>query len=104
MSADRYLPAARYVAQEFPGLLAHGGLQPCIDRYVLTESQTGDAWLFVVLDIDAEDDPGAYGNPDLLHYLSTALHDLPVFLSSSHSLRYAVLLNPLPPSTRNGDR
>ena len=104
MSADRYLPAARYVAQEFPGLLAHGGLQPCIDRYVLTESQVGDAWLFVVLDVDAADDPQAYGDPDLLRYLSTSLHELPVFLSSSDGLRYAVLLNPASPSTRSRDR
>ncbi|MBN2549502.1 MAG: hypothetical protein JXB15_10115 [Anaerolineales bacterium] len=93
MSAHRYLPAARYVAQAFPGILAERGLRPFISRFVLTETQQGDAWLFVVLEVSPEQPLEDYAAPEVLDYLSTALHGLPVVISNSYGMRYAVLLS-----------
>ncbi len=92
MSASRYLPAARYVAQAIPGILAELGLKPFISRFVLTETQQGNAWLFVVLEVSPQDHLEDYAASDVLHNLSTALYGLPVVISDSYGLRYAVLL------------
>jgi hypothetical protein len=92
MSVNRYLPAALNVAQAFPGILAQHGLKPFISRFVLTETQQGNAWLFVVLEVGPLSHPEDYAVPEVLHYLSKALHGLPVVISESYGLRYAVLL------------
>jgi hypothetical protein len=92
MSANRYLPAAHYVAQAIPGILARLGLRPFISRFVLTETHKGHAWLFVVLEVGPQNHPDDYAAPDVLDYLSTALHGLPVVISETYGLRYAVLL------------
>lgn len=94
MSANHYLPAARYVAQAIPGILAQLGLKPFISRFVLTETEQGHAWLFIVLEVNPQEHPEDYVAPDVLGYLSTALQDLPVVVSDSYGLRYAVLLSP----------
>lgn len=94
MSANRYLPAARYVARAFPGILAQRGLTPFISRFVLTETQQGHAWLFVVLEVNLLQPLEEYAASGVLDYLSTALHGLPVVVSDSYGLRYAVLLGP----------
>ena len=93
MSVNRYLPAARYVAQAIPGILAQRGLKPFISRFVLTETQKGNAWLFVVLEVSPVQHPEDYATSDVLYYLSTALHGLPVVISNSYGMRYAVLLS-----------
>jgi hypothetical protein len=93
MSANRYLSAAHYVAQTIPGILAQLGLTPSISRVVLTETERGDAWLFVVLDVDQMQTQEDYAAPKVLDYLSTALHGLPVVFSNTYGLRYAVLLS-----------
>jgi hypothetical protein len=92
MSVNRYLPAARYIAQAIPGILAQRGLKPFISRFVLTETQQGNAWLFVVLEVSPQQRLEDYAAPEVLRYLSTALHGLPVVISESYGLRYAVLL------------
>ena len=92
MSASRHLPAARYVAQAIPGILAELGLKPFISRFVLTETQQGNAWLFVVLEVSPQQPLEDYADPEVLDYLSTALQGLPVVISDSYGLRYAVLL------------
>jgi hypothetical protein len=92
MDIDRYLPAARYVARAIPGILAQLGLKPFISRYVLTETEQGNAWLFVVLEVSPLNHPEDYATSEVLHYLTTALHGLPVVISNSYGLRYAVLL------------
>jgi hypothetical protein len=92
MNVNRYLPAARYVAQAIPGLLAQRGLRPFISRFVLTETQQGNAWLFVVLEVSPLNYPEDYTATEVLDYLSRALHGLPVVISESYGLRYAVLL------------
>jgi len=93
MSVNRYLPAALYVADAFPGILSQRGLKPFISRFVLTETQQGNAWLFVVLEVSPLKHPEDYTAPGVLHYLSTALDGLPVVISESYGLRYAVLLS-----------
>lgn len=92
MSVNRYFPAARYVAEAIPGILAQIGLKPFISRFVLTETQYGNAWLFVVLEVDPLIHPEDYTSSDTLDYLSTALNGLSVVVSDSYGLRYAVLL------------
>jgi len=92
MSVYRYLPAARYVAQAIPGILAQRGLKPFISRFVLTETQQGNTWLFVVLEFSPLNYPEDYATSDVCNYLSRALHGLPVVISESYGLRYAVLL------------
>jgi hypothetical protein len=92
MSVNRYLSAARYVAWAMPGLLAQRGLNPFISRFVLTETEQGNAWLFVVLEVSRLQSVEDYAASDLMDYLSTALHGLPVVISDSYGLRYAVLL------------
>jgi hypothetical protein len=90
--ANRYLPAARHVAQAFPGILAQRGLKPFISRFVLTETQQGHAWLFVVLEVNILQPLEEYAASGMLDYLSSALRGLPVVISDSYGLRYAVLL------------
>ena len=92
MSAHRYLPAAHTVAQAIPGILAELGLKPFISRFVLTETEQAHAWLFVVLEVDQLGHPEDYSAPHVLDYLSMALQGLPVVISNSYGMRYAVLL------------
>jgi len=93
MSARRYLPAARAVAQAIPGILAEQGLDPLIRRFVLTETEQGDAWLFLVMDDSIVEALESYAASNVLSHLSTALHGHPVLFSNSLGLRYAVLLS-----------
>lgn len=92
MGVDRYLPAARDVAQAIPGILAQRGLRPFISRFVLTETEQGNVWLFVVLEISPLQPQKQYGSSEVLDFISTALNGLPVVISDSYGLRYAVLL------------
>lgn len=92
MTMNRYLAAARYVARTLPGLLAQCGLSPFISRFVLTETEQGHAWLFVVLEVSPLEHLEDYTAADVLAYLATGLHGLPVVVSASYGLRYAVLL------------
>jgi hypothetical protein len=105
VSITRYLPAARYAAQAVAGILARLGLTPYISRFVLTETQKGHVWLFVVLEVSQLDHPEDYSASHVLDQLSTSLHGLPVVVSQSYGLRYAVLLSsttrPGPPQQRD---
>jgi len=92
MSANRYLPAARNAAQTIPAILAQRGLKPFISRCVLTETERGAAWLFVVFEASPQEHPEDYAASDVLHDLSSALQGLPVVINNSDGLRYAVLL------------
>ncbi len=96
MSANRYLPAARIVAQTILGILAQHRLNPLIRRFVLTETERGAAWLFVVLDISPMKNLEAYAASDVLDHLSTEFHGHPVVINNSDDPRYAVLLSSLP--------
>jgi hypothetical protein len=94
LSANRYLSAAQTVADAIPGILAEQGLDPLISRFVLTESEQGNAWLFVVMDDSVLETLESYAAESVLFHLSTALHGHPVLFSNSYGLRYAVLLSP----------
>jgi hypothetical protein len=103
MNANRYLSAARYVAQTIPGILAQLGLKPFISRFVLTETERGDAWLFVVLEVDdLQQSQEDYASSEVLEYLSTAFHGLPVVFTNTYGLRYAVLLSSTVSQGSNG--
>ena len=94
MSANRYLSAAENVAQALPCILVEEGLDPLISRFVLTETEGGDAWLFVVLDDSVSEFLESYAAPNVLSHLSTALQGHQVMFSNSYGLRYAVRLSP----------
>lgn len=94
MNAKRYLPAAQNVARAFPAILVEQGLDPVISRFVLTETQQGDAWLFVALDDRISEYLESYSAPGVLSQLSTALGGHLVVFSNSYGLRYAVRLSP----------
>jgi hypothetical protein len=94
LNANRYLPAAQNVAQAIPAILVEQGLDPLISRFVLTETERGDAWLFVVLDDSVSESLAAYASASVLSHLSMALHGHRVVFSNSFGLRYAVLLSP----------
>jgi hypothetical protein len=94
LSATRYLPAAQNVAQAIPGILAEQGLDPLISRYVLTETERGEAWLFVVMDDSVFEFIDSYASTSVLSHLSAALHGHLVLFSNSYGLRYAVRLSP----------
>jgi len=94
VSANRYLSAAQSVAEAIPGLLTDQGLDPLISRYVLTETERGDAWLFVVLDDSVLGYLESYSATSVVDYLSAALHEHLVMFSNSYGLRYAILLSP----------
>jgi hypothetical protein len=93
MSVPHYLPAARYVAQAIPDILAQRGLKPFISRIVLTETQQGNVCLYVVLEVSPVNSPKYYAAAEVCHDLSRALHELPVVISESYGLRSAVLLS-----------
>jgi len=92
MSAHRYLSAAQNIAQAFPGLLSDLGLDPCIHRFYLTETDNGNAWLFVIMDDRAVEFRETYASPEVLSHLSAAFHGHRVMFSHAQGLRYAVLL------------
>ena len=78
MSVNRYLPAARTVAQAIPGILAQFGLEPLISRFVLTETERGAAWLFVEFAVSPGEHLDDYATSGVMHSLSTSLRGLPV--------------------------
>ena len=93
MSAHRYLPAAQNAALVIPAVLVEHGLQPLINRLILTETELGAAWLFVVMDNAIEEFVDSYAANSLLSDLSRALHGHRVLFSNSYGLRFAVLLS-----------
>jgi hypothetical protein len=95
MSANRYLSAAQNIALAIPGILIEEGLEPLINRFVLTESERGNAWLFVVMNDSILEFPESYAATRVLSHLSAAFRGHPVLFSKTNGLRYAVLLNHL---------
>jgi hypothetical protein len=94
LSANRYLPAAQTVARTLPGVLVELGLDPLIDRFVMTETEWGDAWLFAVLDERILKFLEAYADNRVLAQLSAAFHGHLVLFSNYSGPRYAILLSP----------
>ena len=94
MNRGTMLQAER-AARVIPTTMSKRGVRPLFTDWLLTESD-GCAWLFGVLDVGKLKKLEDYTRPHLLHHLSTALQGMPVFLSNSNGLRYAVLLNDPP--------
>ena len=94
MNRGTMLQAER-AARVIPTTMSKRGVRPLFTDWLLTESD-GCAWLFGVLDLQRVKKLEDYTRPNLLHHLSTALQGMPVFLSNSNGLRYAVLLNDPP--------
>ena len=89
------LRLAEQLAQRAPATLEQRGLKPAFSDWLLTED-AGMCWLFGVLDVRQVERLEQYMSEALLHHLSTALGGLPVYLSNTSGLRYAVLLNKPP--------
>jgi hypothetical protein len=94
LSANRYLPAAQNIAEAIPGILIEQGLDPLISRFVLTETEQGEAWLFVVLDDSVSESLASYASTSVLNQLSAGLQGHLVMFSNSFGLRYAIHLSP----------
>lgn len=91
----RYQLQAQIVARRLPQVLQRRGLEAPFTEFLLTSAQ-GMVLLFAILDFPQVKRLEAYTTPELLHHLSTDLQGLPVFLSNSNGLRYAIPLSPLP--------
>ena len=91
----RYQLQAQIVAKRLPQVLQRRGLEAPFAEFLLTSTQ-GMVLLFAILDLPRVKRLEAYTTPDLMHHLSTDLQGLPVFLSNSNGLRYAIPLSPLP--------
>jgi len=91
----RYQLQAQIVAKRLPQVLQQRGLEAAFAEFLLTSTQ-GMVLLFAILDLPRVRRLEAYTTPELLHHLSTVLQGLPVFLSNSNGLRYAIPLSPLP--------
>lgn len=95
----KHMALARHAARVIVHTLEQRGLQPVVRRHVLTDN----GYLRILFaDLDTRRLEGrlaAYTHPDVLHQMSTNLRGMPVALSNTTGLRYAVLLNrpkPLP--------
>jgi len=91
----RYQLQAQMVARRLPQVLQRRGLEAPFTEFLLTSVQ-GMVLLFAILDLGRVKRLEAYTAPELLHHLSTDLQGLPVFLSNSNGLRYAIPLSRLP--------
>ena len=78
------------------------GLTPAFSDWLLTDD-AGRVVLFGVLDVRRLDRVERYTAGDVVHHLSTALKGLPVGVSNSSGLRYAVLLSKPPKLPRRVD-
>lgn len=94
MTVD-YIEKANKIVEVIPRVLVNRGLSPLISRYLVAE-RDGRAWLLAVLDKDRLTKIEHYTSGDMLHQLSTAVGGLPVLLSNSTGLRYAILLSDHP--------
>lgn len=96
----KHLAMVRHAVRIVTHTLEQRGLQPVFRRYVLV--QAGDLRILFA-DLDTHKLSGrldAYMQSSVLHQISTNLRGMPVAISNSTGLRYAVLLNlpkPLPP-------
>ena len=90
-----YQVEAQIVARRLPQVMQLRGLDAPFAEFLLTSTQ-GMVLLFAILDLPKVKRLEVYTTPELLHHLSTDLHGLPVYLSNSNGLRYAIPLSPLP--------
>ena len=98
----RYLAQAEVAARRMIAALTARGLTPAFSDWLITDD-AGRVVLFGVLDVRRLDRVERYTSSDVVHHLSTALKGLPVGVSNSSGLRYAVLLSKPPTLPRRVD-
>ncbi len=98
----RYYAAGEAAARRIIDALLARGLTPAFSDWLLTDD-AGRVVLFGVLDVHRLDRVERYTAGDVVHHLSTALRGLPVGISNSSGLRYAVLLTKPPRLPRQVD-
>ena len=91
----RYQLQAQIVARRLPQVMQRRGLEAPFAEFLLTTTQ-GMVLLFAILDLPQIKRLEAYTTPELLHHMTADLEGLPVYLSNSNGLRYAIPLSPLP--------
>ena len=104
MPTTRYLAAARTVAETLSTVLEQRTATEAamIRRWLLTENGER-VWLFGVLDDQRLSSLQPYTSEQTLHHLSTALRGMPVLISNTTGLRYAVLLSRPPQMPQQAD-
>ncbi|GAB4454790.1 MAG: hypothetical protein Kow00120_24550 [Anaerolineae bacterium] len=98
----RYLAQAEAAARRMIAAMQARGLTPAFSDWLVTDD-AGRVVLFGVLDVRRLDRVERYTSGDVVHHLSTALRGLPVGVSNSSGLRYAVLLSKPPRLPRRVD-
>ncbi len=98
----RYLAQAEAAARRMVDALTARGLTPAFSDWLITDD-AGRVVLFGVLDVRRLDRVERYTSGEVIHHLRTALRGLPVGVSNSSGLRYAVLLSPPPTLPRRVD-
>ena len=93
--SKREVRLAESIAARLPGVLSKRRLKPAFTGFYLTRTQ-GLTLLFAALDTGQVEYLERYTSKELLHQMSTELGGLPVYLSNSTGLRYAVLLSARP--------
>jgi energy-coupling factor transporter ATP-binding protein EcfA2 len=73
MSASRYIPHARALTAAVISVLTVRGLPPLISSVKIAETEHGDVWAFVVLDVKQIARMEAYTTQDVLHQIGTVL-------------------------------
>jgi hypothetical protein len=100
---DKFLEKASAVARIVEAVLSsRAGTDPAmIARWVMTRSENGSVWLFVVLDDQRLPKFEPYAAA--AHHLSSSLRGMPVLLGNHTGLRYGILLSQKPelPKTAN---
>lgn len=93
--SKRDVRLAQSIAARLPGVLSKRRLPAPFSGFFLTRSQ-GLTFFFAVLDTGQVEYLERYTSKELLHQMSTEIGGLPVYLSNSTGLRYAVLLSARP--------
>jgi hypothetical protein len=86
---------AEVVMKIIPQVMAQRGLPPLFSGWMITRYMNL-SWLFGVVDVHQVEKLERYTDKNLVHQMSTALDNLPVYLSNSSGLRYVTLLSPRP--------
>ncbi|NIP85422.1 MAG: hypothetical protein GTO03_07600, partial [Planctomycetales bacterium] len=88
-------PVVRQIMARLPRALLERGLEPAVGAWVYSTAQDLRV-LFAVLDVEGVGRMERYIANTTLHQLSTALEGLPVVVSNTDGLRYAVILSDRP--------
>jgi hypothetical protein len=94
MTANRYLVAARISAFLIDPILTDAGIDIQSNQYYLTETDRGDAWLFVLFNSMERQSVEKKLTPEILRRLGETLRGRQITLCRRQDLCLAVLLSP----------